>query len=123
MDLVLCASNHPPPQRLGGGAGDPDRVEHAGRQQAGQGACIEAVRLDAGMGDRPDVLGVGDDHPGDVGLEDPGDLHRRPSRLHDHLVVRAEALSEEVELDAIGLDPARGLTSPPSQIATSQKLW
>ena len=80
------------------GVGDPDRVEHAGRQQAGQGAGIEAVGLDPGMGDRPHVLGVGDDHPGDVRFEDPGDLHRRAGRLHHHLVYRAKALGEELQL-------------------------
>jgi len=53
------------------------------------------------MGDRPYVLGVGDDHASDVGLEDPGDLHRRAGCLHRHLIVSAEALGEELELGPV----------------------
>jgi len=71
------AACHSPPQRLSDGVGDPDRIEHPRVQQTSQGAGIETIGLDPGMGDRPHVLGVGDDYAGDVGLENPGDLHLR----------------------------------------------
>lgn len=101
-------AGHPPAQRLGGRVGDPDRVEHARVQQAGERTGVEAVRLDPGMGDRPHLLGVGDDHPGDVGFEDPGDLHRRSGRLHHQPVIVADAFGEELQLRPAGLDPPGG---------------
>ncbi len=72
-----------------------------------------AAAAAAKRGDRPYVLGVGDDHASDVGLEDPGDLHRRAGRLHRNLIVSAEALSEELELGPVAANATgRACLSP-----------
>jgi hypothetical protein len=47
---------------------------------------------------RPDVAGVGDEHAGDVRLEDPGDAQRVAGRLQRNVVVRAHALREQLQL-------------------------
>ena len=113
MQLVLCpgalahqrgAASEPAPQRPGCLIGGDDLGQKSGRQQLAERPGVDLVGLYLGLGDRPHLAGVGDHHPADVGLEHSRYLKRRPRRLERHLVVRRQALGEQLKLGGAGLD-------------------
>ena len=115
MDLVLGpgavanerpAARQAPAQRAGPLIADPDLGQQVRREQPRQRRRVEAVGLDARVADRPHLLGVGDDDPGDVRLEDASDRKRRAGRLEDDLVIGGQAPGEELERRRRSLDPS-----------------
>jgi hypothetical protein len=113
MDLVLgagtlankrSAPRDPAAQTRAHRVGNPHRLEHPSREQLRERTRIETVGLHPCVRDRPHLLGVGDHHPRDMRLDDPGDLHRRAGRLHHYLVGRAETLREQLQRVAAGRD-------------------
>jgi len=59
------------------------------------------------VADLPQLLGVRDHDPRYVRLEDPRDLKRARAGLHRHVIVRAEALREQLKLRTRRRDPPR----------------
>ena len=114
MDLVLQSgalphelgtARHPTPGKTRRLLGQPDRREEARPEQSGEGAGVELVRLGPGG---PDALGdrrVGDDHPGDVGLDQPGDGEGVAGRFQPDLIGRLERVGERHQRGPSGRDP------------------
>ena len=95
----------------------PDRIQRPGRQQLCQRQRVEAVGLRARLTDAG-VARVDHHHPGDVRLDDPRDLPRVARDLQGHLVIRRQALREQLKVLRRGRDAPRARgprTSPRSR--------
>jgi hypothetical protein len=99
------AAGQPPAQGADALVADPHLGEHVGRQQPRQGRRVEAVGLHPRVADCPHLLRVGDDDPSDVRPQDPRDGERRAGRLQHHLIVRRQALREQLKRRRRRLDP------------------
>ena len=87
--------------------GDPHRVQQTSGEQLGECARIELVALDLRVTDHTHPARVRDDNLTDVRLEHARDRERVAGRLQHDLVIRREALREQLQLVTPGLDPAR----------------
>lgn len=80
--------------------GQPHRIEHPRRQQPRECARVQRVGLRFRVADLPQLLGVRDHDACHVRLEDPRDRKRARPGLKRDVIVRPQALSEQLKLFA-----------------------
>lgn len=80
-------------------------LEHAGGQQLREGASVMTVGLVFGVRDRLKLVGVDDQHLGDVRADDPRDRQRVSGGLQSDAVIRVKLLHEFEQRSGSGTDP------------------
>lgn len=86
---------------------DPHAVEEIRGEQFGERARVELVALDLRVTDRAHPPRIRDDDLSDMRAKHSRDRERVSGRLQHDLVIRRQALREELQLVAPGFDPAR----------------
>src|SRR3954469_18712198 len=86
-----------PPQRARGLTRDPHLREQIRGQQLGQGAGIDAVVLDLGVADRPDLHRAGEHDVGDVAAQDAGDGQRVTGEFQHDAIIGGQARREQLQ--------------------------
>jgi len=103
----LVSSGDLPAQCLGLLVGRPYFRQESARVEPCQYRRIDAVGLDLGVRDQPNLLRIGDHHATDVRSQDLG--HRRgiPGRLDHHMIVMGQRPCKRRQAVSTHLDPTK----------------